>query len=275
MENFWPWAAIVAGTVYMTTQLSTTAKYYVKYFMYHIFCILLTIVCGPFCLFRPGSSKNIVVPKLFSKMLLMEWWFGINIKVENGERLLDCKKPSVIVSNHQSSIDALICIKAGPIGSAPLAKEILFYVPIFGQVCWLCGTIFINRKKGKTAIDTMKKVGQQMREYLTSLWIFAEGTRMQVDSIGSFKKGAFHLAVQAQCPIVPVVIGNYRNVLDRKHCMFEGGDIRVKCLEPISTEGLSADDVNELLEKCRNRMVQVYNEDFDAHKDLYGNLNAL
>lgn len=72
-----------------------------------------------------------------------------------------------------------------------------------------------------------------------------------------FKKGAFHLAVQAQVPIVPVVVQNYSHVLNLKKLSFEKGTIKVKVLDPISTVGLtnSKEDIDALLEKTRNLMV--------------------
>lgn len=42
-----------------------------------------------------------------------------------------------------------------------------------------------------------------------------------------FKKGAFHLAIQAQVPIVPVVVANYSDVLNLKKKMFNKGVIDV------------------------------------------------
>jgi lysophosphatidate acyltransferase len=68
-----------------------------------------------------------------------------------------------------------------------------------------------------------------------SLFIFPEGTRSasETPSLLPFKKGAFHLAVQAQLPIVPIVCENYAAAYSSKHKRFDGGDIviRGKCYD--------------------------------------------
>lgn len=43
-----------------------------------------------------------------------------------------------------------------------------------------------------------------------------------------FKKGAFHLAVQAQLPIVPIVCENYAALYSSKHKRFDGGEVTVR-----------------------------------------------
>ena len=62
-----------------------------------------------------------------------------------------------------------------------------------------------------------------------SLWVFPEGTRSNLPfpDLLPFKKGAFHLAVQAQVPIVPVVCENYHRYFDGK-TRFESGSVRIK-----------------------------------------------
>ena len=254
----------------LAMKLSKRAKYHIKYIAFHLYCIFLALLCGFFCLFhKPGSSENLKIGQLFMRLIKFEWLFGLKIEIKGHENLLDSKRPFIVVSNHQTSIDALIMLKTSPNRTAPLAKKILLYVPIFGQVCWLCGTVFINRKHGKTAIEIMRKVGSKMKKKMTSLWIFPEGTRYQLDKVMPFKKGAFHLAVQAQVPLVPVVIGNYRNVLDRQNKRFDGGVIRVKCLPSIDTTGLTVDDVNEFTDKVFKIISEEFEKDYNDNLHLY------
>lgn len=261
--------AFLAITIILLN-VSQTVKYHVKYIGYLLYCIFLAFCSGLFCLlYKPGTSKNVFIPQFIIKLIQFEWLFGLKIKFKNLEYLHEVTKPCVVVSNHQTSLDALLLLIASPIGTAPLAKRVLLYVPIFGPVCWLCGTIFIDRTKGKTAIEIMRKVGKEMKEKMTSLWIFPEGSRYQQDKILPFKKGAFHLAIQAGVPIVPVVFGNYRNVIDRKNHRFDGGEIRTICLPPISTEGKTVDDVNELLESTHKLMSEAFDEDYKSHPEIY------
>jgi hypothetical protein len=63
-----------------------------------------------------------------------------------------------------------------------------------------------------------------------SVYMFPEGTRSYAKEpmLLPFKKGAFHLAVQAGVPIVPVVVANYSNVLYLQEWKFNSGTIPMK-----------------------------------------------
>ena len=89
-----------------------------------------------------------------------------------------------------------------------------------------------------------------------SVFIFPEGTRsyFKTPKLLPFKKGAFHLAVQAQVPLVPVVVSNYSNVLDVSKRRFAAGAIPVSVLKSIETKGMTKDDVDSLAERVREMM---------------------
>ena len=97
-----------------------------------------------------------------------------------------------------------------------------------------------------------------MRAERQSVYIFPEGTRSYYDhpDLLSFKKGAFHLAIQAQVPIVPIVAANYSNILNLKKKIFRPGIVPVKVLEPVETKGKEVKDVDALLELVRSRMLE-------------------
>ncbi|KAK5278065.1 1-acylglycerol-3-phosphate O-acyltransferase [Exophiala xenobiotica] len=98
-----------------------------------------------------------------------------------------------------------------------------------------------------------------MKEKRQSVLIFPEGTRSYSAQpmLLPFKKGAFHLAVQAGVPIVPIVAENYSNVLNIKARRFNSGTIRVKVLDPIQTKGLTPADVDNLTRDTREKMLDA------------------
>lgn len=97
-----------------------------------------------------------------------------------------------------------------------------------------------------------------MRSERQSVFIFPEGTRSYAEKpeLLPFKKGAFHLAVQAQVPIVPIVCANYSHVLNVKKKRFSPGVVDVSVLPPIPTKGLTAADVDALVKKTRDAMLE-------------------
>jgi len=90
-----------------------------------------------------------------------------------------------------------------------------------------------------------------------SLAIAPEGTRSATPTLGRFKKGAFHIAVQAEVPIVPVVIRNAGEIMWRASLVARPGTVDVAVLPPVPTEGLRADDVDDLVDRVRQQFVDT------------------
>lgn len=93
----------------------------------------------------------------------------------------------------------------------------------------LSGTVFIDRSDAKSAHRAFDRAAEEMRRLRQSVFIFPEGTRSYAEGpeMGTFKKGAFHLAVKAGVDIVPVVAANYCGVLSVKERRFRAGCIPV------------------------------------------------
>jgi lysophosphatidate acyltransferase len=131
---------------------------------------------------------------------------------------------------------------------------------------WASKTVFIDRANSKNARAAFDGAAKQIRDERQSVYIFPEGTRSyyQHADLLPFKKGAFHLAVQAQVPVVPIVVANYSHVLTMKggwkKWKFNAGSIKVKVLRPIKTEGLEPDSVEEMSRWCRDDMLRVIKE---------------
>lgn len=123
----------------------------------------------------------------------------------------------------------------------------------------LSKTVFIDRANRATAVAAFSQAAAHMHSERQSVYIFPEGTRSYYShpDMLPFKKGAFHLAIQAQVPIVPIVVANYSNILNIREKRFWAGRIPIRVLEPVSTKGLEAKDVDGLTERVREVMMKA------------------
>jgi len=203
-----------------------------------------------------GVNVNYVTARSF--YYLASKAVDITVEVE-GEEYLD-SRPAVLVGNHQSMVDILVLGRIFPKRASIMAKKELQWAPLLGQFMSLSGAVFVDRGNNAQAVQSLTAAGEAMKNRNISLWLFPEGTRSMrpYNDMLPFKKGAFHTAVNAGVPIVPVIVENYWR-LYRKG-VFESGTIKVKVLPPIATEGLTASDVGALSARIRESMVETLHE---------------
>jgi putative phosphoserine phosphatase/1-acylglycerol-3-phosphate O-acyltransferase len=75
--------------------------------------------------------------------------------------------------------------------------------------------------------------------------------------LAEFKKGAFHLAIQAGAPIVPIVIHNSNDVQPKGDMIFHPGTVDVEVLPPIDTSQWAADTISTHVREVRNQYLQA------------------
>ncbi|KAF2803397.1 acyltransferase-domain-containing protein [Mytilinidion resinicola] len=167
------------------------------------------------------------------------------------------ERPAVFVANHQTELDVLMLGTLFPKYCSVTAKKSLKWAPFLGWFMTLSKTVFIDRANRATALAAFDGAARHMQTERQSVWIFPEGTRSYGErpELLPFKKGAFHLAIKAQVPIVPVVVGNYSHVLNVKKRIFRPGTIDVSVLPPIPTKGMTAADADKLTTKTRDAMM--------------------
>nr|CAD7407148.1 unnamed protein product [Timema poppensis] len=138
-----------------------------------------------------------------------------------------------------------------------ISKKEVFYLWPFGLAAWLWGTVFIDRFNAEKALPTINSMGDIIRENKAKLCMFPEGTRHNGTTLLPFKKGAFHVAISSQTPIQPVVVSRYY-FLDNAKKIFNPGKSIINILPAIPTAGLGKEDLNDLMERTRDTMLDVY-----------------
>lgn len=161
----------------------------------------------------------------------MMWYTtGITFTIEDPNDWLNTTRPAVFIGNHQTELDVLMLGCIFPKYCSVTAKKSLKSMPFLGWFMSLSGSVFIDRSNSNDARAAMAGAAHEITSEKQSVYMFPEGTRSysKEPMLLPFKKGAFHLAVQAGVPIVPVVAANYSDVLYVKGWRFRSGSIPVK-----------------------------------------------
>jgi len=185
---------------------------------------------------------------------------GLRLQVK-GEQNVWAKRPAVFVFNHQSKADVIITAKLLRRDIAGVGKKELKQYPLIGQLLEYAGVVFIDRQNSASAIEAMTPLVDAMRFEGKSVVIAPEGTRTLSPRLGPFKKGAFHLAMQAGVPVVPIVIHNSIDVAPKGDFIFRSATVDVEVLPPIDTSDWQAKTIDRHVAEVRNQFLRVLKQE--------------
>ena len=198
-----------------------------------------------------------------------------------GEKSLWLSRPCVFIFNHQSKADVLILAKLIRKDMGGIGKQEIKKIPVIGWLMEYAGTVFIDRKNTTGAIAAMQPLVEAITKDGKSICIAPEGTRTVTPKLGPFKKGAFHLAIQAGVPIVPIVIHNAGDVAPKNEFVMRPATVRVDVLPPVDTSGWSAKTLNKHVTEVRNMFLKCLGQpeetvaaSVDPDDDLGGEVTA-
>ena len=224
--------------------------YVIRVFFITSYLTLVALLGIIICLARPFHPDN---TRWFARVY--SWGgaaiLGIKIRRHNYDSL-KTMGPCVYVVNHQDNLDLFICGSVVPKRTVTIGKKNLRYIPFFGQLYWLAGNVFIDRKNSSRSKITMSSSTRALTTKNTSIWVFAEGTRNRGRNLLPFKKGAFIMAIEARVPIVPICVSSYASNIDLRRMRSGRAEIRV--LPPIITDKLTKEDINRIMKQCWDDM---------------------
>ena len=174
---------------------------------------------------------------------------GIRLEVEHAERLEE-PRPAVFVLNHRSGVDPILACALLRRDLFAIAKHELRRNPLLGPAFAFAGVAFVKRAEPAQALRALEPAVEAIRSGL-SLVVAPEGTRTSGAALGSFKKGAFRVAMAAGVPVVPIVIANAADVLPRGGWLMRPATVRVSVLEPFATASWSLDTLDGEIERVR------------------------
>lgn len=167
----------------------------------------------------------------------------------SGVRIHDPRRPYVAVANHESFADIFL-ISHLPWEMKWLSKEAVFRLPVMGWMMRMAGDIEVRRSERASRAQALEECRDRLSKRV-SVMIMPEGTRSPTGELLPFRDGAFRLAVETGCPVLPIAVAGTRDAMPKHSLLFRRAVAEARVLEPIETTGLTLADVPALRERVR------------------------
>lgn len=182
---------------------------------------------------------------------------GVRVRVRGTEHLVP-GQGYVYVSNHASMFDIPAVIAAIPDQIRIVYKKELQWIPLFGWGLKFGSYIAIDRGRSVKAQKSLEEAIRKIRNG-ESVLLFAEGTRTLDGTLQAFKRGAFHIAVQAGVPVVPLTINGSFRILPKHSISINPGMVELILERPIPLTGKQGKDAElKLMEEVHAAIARHY-----------------
>ena len=229
-------------------------------FVYVIFCITFWI---PIFLFVRGENKYRKAKAI--KFLWSKWMSSLaGVKLETVFlSKLDLKKNYIICANHKSYLDILLMYQIIDQDFAFLGKSELLKWPVINIFFKRGIDIPVYRDSKTRAAECLVLAEKEIKKG-RSIVIFPEGGWENSETeMRRFKNGAFQLAIDTNCPILPLTFKNNYDLF-KDHKDFSGnakpGLAKVVVHDYISVDKLNRKDLVDLKEQT----FQVINKELKS-----------
>ncbi|MCG8710407.1 1-acylglycerol-3-phosphate O-acyltransferase [Brenneria sp. 4F2] len=214
-----------------------------------VFSILICVFGSIYCLFSPKNPRHVATfGHLFGRLSVI---FGLKVELRippEAAHYGNC----IYIANHQNNYDMVTAANAVQPRTITVGKKSLLWIPFFGPLYWLAGNLLIDRDNRAKAHGTIAQVVKHIKEENISIWMFPEGTRSRGRGLLPFKTGAFHAAISAEVPVVPICVSTTSNKI--KLNRWNNGHVIVEMLPPIDTRSYTKEQVRELTTHCHDIM---------------------
>ncbi|MBC7474724.1 MAG: 1-acyl-sn-glycerol-3-phosphate acyltransferase [Candidatus Sericytochromatia bacterium] len=210
-------------------------------------------------IFRWGDTN---LGKEYARLFTKVAFKIARVEVEyQGLEHIEATQPCIYTLNHQSNFDMAVFGAIYPGDTVIIGKKQLIWVPVFGLFYKSAGNIMIDRSKTDKAKTSLSHVVEEIIRRKVCVWIFPEGTRnFGKKKLLPFKKGPFHMAIEAQVPVVALVASSLKELMNWEKKLMLGGKLKIRVLPPIFTTGMTDQDVTKLTGIVQEQMQTTFDE---------------
>jgi 1-acyl-sn-glycerol-3-phosphate acyltransferase len=183
---------------------------------------------------------------------------GVSVTIRGKEKI-DRQQTYLFLSNHQGNFDGPILVWASGRELRAVVKKEMMSLPVLSSVMRQLKFVPIDRTDPAKARASIEQAACYLKKGI-SFFAFPEGTRSRDGRLNPFKKGVFHMALQAGVPIMPVTINNTRMIQPPDTYSMQPGEVEIIFHDPIPTKDLTIEDRDYLVEATRTAIASGISE---------------
>ncbi|MBI5609198.1 MAG: 1-acyl-sn-glycerol-3-phosphate acyltransferase [Deltaproteobacteria bacterium] len=169
---------------------------------------------------------------------LVRWWGRTTLRIFRVRLAVDAatmaelqrRRRRVLTFNHSSTLDICLMTALWPAACAAVVKREMLHLPLMGQAIAMLDFVPLDRRNPALAQASLQAAAERMRREDLTVMISPEGTRSPTGALQPFKLGAFHLAAQADAPILPLVLHGVPAVWPRSQWYARPGTVTAQLL---------------------------------------------
>jgi 1-acyl-sn-glycerol-3-phosphate acyltransferase len=206
-------------------------------------------------LFLARRFYSEVIGRWIGRTVLRIW--SIDYTTHYSESLPD--RQTIYISNHTSTLDVMLLIAlalprarfflSGYLRKFPVVLIIGYIIRVF----WTVTQAFPERRR-----QIFQRADRILRRTGDSVYLSPEGKCVTTGEIGSFNKGAFHLATSLKAPIVPIYIHIPPKVQEWRGYGAKPGTVDVYFFPAIETSSWQLEDIEANRDRVRDLYLRVH-----------------
>lgn len=176
----------------------------------------------------------------------------IKVRTE-GSKNIEPEKTYLFMSNHTSLFDIPVLEAYIPMYVRGVEALRQFKWPVYGWVIRRLGNIPIERENIHASIRSLKTTEKRLKEG-QSIVILPEGHRTLDGKLGLFKKLPFHLAKQAEVPIIPIGLSGTFELKRKGSWLIQPHPVTIQFGRQVGPEEIKSLSVEELRDSIRTKI---------------------
>ena len=219
----------------------------IYFVLFGIYVILLSIIIGHQYLYPTLPFLTRI------QLLLLGAWVRIKNKIPNDRNY-------IIMMNHTSFADVFFSVQPLLGKYTAILAAFNFKIPIWRTMLKSFKAIPVYRKDRKKALQAIKNAEIIIKELGYHVVIFPEGTRTTTGKLQKFKKGGFHMALNTQVPILPLVVKGGFRFKPKNRWYIKPSIIDIEVGEPIDVTQYSIKNLDDLVHDTRNQFKKLLDD---------------